>query len=146
MKIDVVNVRSGVPDGYSGVYVGRGKAPAGFVSARLGNPLPVRGKGIWTPATEAACAVITREEPSRRNLIDHAWQMQGFEQGEAARLYLDYLRARCRENSAERRAILTLARQVKAGEAIALGCWCTPAPCHADAVRRAVLGYARRLA
>ena len=146
MKIQVVNVRSGLPDGYSGVYVGRGKAPEGFVSAGLGNPLPVRGKGIWTPATEVACAVVNQEDPKQRHLIDHARQLQGFEQGEAARLYLSYLRARCRVGSPERRVILGLARRLRAGESIALGCWCAPAPCHADAVRRAVVGYASRLA
>jgi hypothetical protein len=37
------------------------------------------------------------------------------------------------------RAIAALSARVRAGERLALACWCAPKPCHADALRAAVL-------
>lgn len=69
----------------------------------------------------------------------------GYAQGEAAAAYLPHLRERCRRDTPERRTVLALARRVAAGEPLVLCCWCSPRPCHGDAIRAAVLGYAERL-
>lgn len=44
-----------------------------------------------------------------------------------------------RPTSARAQAVAALAARVRAGERLALACWCAPKPCHADALRRAIL-------
>ncbi|MCY1703842.1 DUF4326 domain-containing protein [Deinococcus sp. SL84] len=70
---------------------------------------------------------------------------QGYTQGEAAAAYLPHLRKRCRTDTHERRTVLALARRYHAGENLALACWCSPKPCHCEAIQAAVVGFAGRM-
>lgn len=120
MNIVVGSVRQATVPGYTPVYCGRfPQAPGGIEHAHLGNPYRVG---------------------------------QGYRQGEAAEAYLAYLRSACRKAGPVRRKILELARRLAQGERLRLICHCKSPrpdaqdiPCHADFIRLAVLGYARRI-
>lgn len=64
------------------------------------------------------------------------------ERTESLRRYRRLLRADLARGGARSRAISALAARVRAGERLALGCWCAPLPCHADALRAAILARA----
>ncbi len=50
-----------------------------------------------------------------------------------------------RQSGPRYEAILALAGRVSAGEKVALGCWCSPAPCHADVIAARVWSIAQKL-
>ena len=52
--------------------------------------------------------------------------------------YRVWLRGEYRNKSKAYDALLSLAARVKAGEEIALECWCAPCPCHGDVIREAI--------
>lgn len=64
------------------------------------------------------------------------------DRAEALRRYRRLLRADLARDGARSRAISALAARVRAGERLALDCWCAPLPCHADALRAAILARA----
>lgn len=139
MNVTVGRVGDGV-EGVRVVYVGRGRGSV------LGNPLPVIGKGAWTAeAAHWTKALLESPDPQVQAAAARAWARRGFEQGEAAALYRHVLRVQCCSATPQRAAVLELARAVADGEALHLTCWCTPRPCHAEVIREAVVGYARRL-
>lgn len=52
--------------------------------------------------------------------------------------YRQWLWMKWAENGSEKEELLRIARRVKAGEEVTLGCWCAPLPCHGDVVASAV--------
>lgn len=64
------------------------------------------------------------------------------DRAEALRRYRRLLAADLARDGARSRAISALAARVRGGERLALGCWCAPLPCHADALRAAILARA----
>ncbi|GGS03194.1 DUF4326 domain-containing protein [Deinococcus sedimenti] len=122
-------------------YVGRGRGSV------LGNPLPVIGRGRWTGEAAAWTSHLIHAANltgTEREQAQRALQCLGFEQGEAAALYLHVLREQCRTDTPQRRAVLRLAALATQGP-VHLQCWCTPRPCHAEHIRTAILGYAQML-
>lgn len=87
-----------------------GRRCAGWSASALGNPFHRNG------------GAAGQTLPAFR-----AWLWQEIRRGQAG------------EPSAAYAELCALARQVAAGEPVVLGCWCKPAPCHADIVRSAVL-------
>ncbi|MDR6221425.1 DUF4326 domain-containing protein [Deinococcus soli (ex Cha et al. 2016)] len=122
-------------------YVGRGRGSV------LGNPLPVIGRSRWTSEAAAWTSHLIHAAHltgTEREQAQRALHHLGFEQGEAAALYLHVLREQCRTDTPERRAVQRLAVLATQGP-VHLQCWCTPKPCHAEHIRSAILGYAQTL-
>lgn len=128
--------------GETQVYVGRSRAH----EARnpLGNPFPVTGKGRWTRDTDEACALLVRHHPDMQAQVDAARRAGGWAHGEAAAIYLPYLRACYAARNDVAAALDRLALDLRSGKRLVLVCWCAPRPCHADAIRQAITALAAR--
>lgn len=143
MNVIVINVREAAPQGFTKVYVGR--AMPGREGSVFGNPLPVIGKR-WTHEAEHWTRLLCGElDEHVRQTAELALARKGYQQGDAAHLYRFVLRELCRTRAPQFDELMRLAQRVANAEALALACWCSPAPCHAEVVREAVLGYAARL-
>jgi hypothetical protein len=72
--------------------------------------------------------------------LGNPFKLKGEEtRGAAIQSYRKWLWKKWQEGGAEKEELLRIARQVKAGEAVTLGCWCHPHPCHGDVVAKAVM-------
>lgn len=143
MEIIVTHIRRPVPEGYTQIYVGR--AMPGQPGSPLGNPLPVIGARWTDEATRWTAFLQQSWQPATRAAAEQAVRARGYVQGDAAALYREVLRHQCVTDTPQFREVMRLARRVAAGEALALACWCAPAKtCHAEVIREAVLGFARR--
>lgn len=143
MNVIVTHIRQPPPEGFTKIYVGRAMpGPAGSV---FGNPLPVVGKKWSHEAEFWTCLLCGSLDLEVRRIAETAHARHGYGQGEAARLYRLVLREQCRTRGPEFDELQRLAQRAASGEALALACWCAPAPCHAEVVRDAILGYAARL-
>jgi len=60
------------------------------------------------------------------------------EREEVIQDYRSHLWEKIQENGEEKEELLRLARMVKEGEEVDLGCWCSPLPCHADVIKNAI--------
>lgn len=58
--------------------------------------------------------------------------------------YEAYLRNECKAGGELKENILKLASRVRAGENLALVCYCKPLSCHGDLLAKAIIGYASR--
>ena len=61
---------------------------------------------------------------------------KGYKQGEAAFAYLEYMNNRIANDPKYAIAINQLVDRVREGENIALVCWCSPKPCHAEHIKK----------
>ena len=114
-NVMVSSVKLGCPAGYTAVYCGRGRAPAGMEQANLGNPFKV-GKDY--AQGEAAAAYLT-------------WLRERVQAGGHEREVILRLAGRVRVG--EKLCLMCWCKQ--AGREV---------PCHCDHIRAAVLGYARK--
>lgn len=143
MHVTVIHIRQSAPEGYTKIYVGR--AMPGREGSVFGNPLAVKGKE-WSNEAEHWTRLLCSDlNQSVRQIAATALARKGYEQGEAAQLYRFVLREQCRKKAPQFDELQRLAHRAAQGEALALACWCAPAPCHAEVVRDAILGYAARL-
>ncbi|WP_189091395.1 DUF4326 domain-containing protein [Deinococcus ruber] len=139
----VSNLRLPVREGYTPLYVGR-RMPR-MEGSVFGNPLQVVGTTWTREADEWTRFLMVHEQPAIRHLARCALKNRGYQQGEAATLYLEVLREQCRTDTPQRRRLLELSERVVRGERYALQCWCPAGlPCHASVVREALMGYAQR--
>lgn len=62
------------------------------------------------------------------------------ERAQVIEQYRDWLRAQYKTNPRVRSALESLAARSRAGEHLALQCWCAPLPCHGDVIAEAIAG------
>lgn len=132
-------VQNPVPQGYTGVYCGRGRGSV------LGNPF-----SLWERSPAMNKALLELRMDGHLSSEQHALVLELETRlpvtGEAIDLFELWLRNRCRVNSEQKQAVLELAAQLHSGKRQALLCWCKPqARCHVDVILKAVSGYAARV-
>ena len=110
----VSSVQLGCPAGYTAVYCGRGRAPAGMEQANMGNPFKV---GPYAQG-EAAAAYL--------NHLRERVRTGGHERDTVLRLAQ-------RVKAGEKLCLVCWCK--RAGRDV---------PCHCDHIRAAVLGYAKK--
>ena len=109
----VISVRSLVPNAKGITYIGR--SCSGWKASVLGNPHHVGGVCPRCGKTHEA--------------------------GETLELYRAWLRDEWVKNGAVKAELVRIAKAVKAGETVTLGCWCKRhgwEPCHGDIVNEIV--------
>lgn len=71
--------------------------------------------------------------------LGNPFKLKGEEsRGAVIQSYRQWLWMKWAENGPEKEELLRIARRVKAGEEVTLGCWCHPHPCHGDVVANAI--------
>lgn len=78
---------------------------------------------------------------ARPSILGNPFFMQDESQREVViEKYRGWLRSQFKQRTQVRAAIEQLAARVKAGEHIALQCWCAPCACHGDVLIEAIKG------
>ena len=100
---------------------------------------------VWNKRHGAAPSGFSPVYVGRPGVLGNPFRVSAaLPQGKAAAAYGPYLDQKMRSGGEVASEITRLAARVRAGERIAIICWCSPLPCHGDHVRAAVLEQAKR--
>jgi len=101
---------------------------------------------VWNKRRGAVPAGFSGVYVGRPSVLGNPFRVSAaLPQGKAAAAYGPYLDKHLSEDGEIALEIERLALRVRAGEKIAVICWCSPLPCHGDHIRSAVLRAAKEV-